>query len=147
MAQIGTHYGRKLSYIKRKLPRRKFYTMHEFFLVCPYSLDELKEANRYQDVMQWRQVGMFWCTLTGLSLTEVGNKFNKDHATVIHAQKMIILALDGFHPLLNDKLQNVMDCIEIAQHSSHDPNTNYIISSRQIEKLLINKYKRINQMN
>lgn len=96
--------------------------------------------------MQWRQVGMFWGTLTDLSLTEVGNEFNRDHATVIHAQKQIILALDGFHPTLREKLQDVLECLQIAQHSSRDQNTNVIISSRQIEKLLIKKYNRINRI-
>ena len=145
MVEDSETYGRKLKYIKSKLPKRNFYTMHEFFNVCPYSFDELRKSNRQQHVMQWRQVGMFWCTLTGLSLTEVGNQFNRDHATVIHAQKMIILAIDGFHPTLNDKLQDVIDCIEIAQHSTHDQNTNVIIANRQIERLLRTKYEMINQ--
>ena len=146
MVKDSERYGRKLKYIKSKLPKRNFYTMHEFFLVCPYSIDELRTTKRNQHVMQWRQVGMFWGTLKDLSLTEVGNEFNRDHATVIHAQKMIILAIDGFHPMLREKLQDVIDCIQIAQHSSHDPNTNVIISSRQIEKLLIKKYNRINRI-
>ena len=147
MAQIGTHYGRKLSYIKGKLPRRKFYTMHEFFLVCPCSHESLKEANRLRQLMQWRQVGMVWATLSGFSLTEAGKLFNKNHATVIHSQEMVKLALEGYHPELLDKLNEVLECIEITNAHANDYNTALIISARRIENLLKNKYKRINQMN
>ena len=147
MAQIGTHYGRKLSYIKGKLPRRKFYTMHEFFLVCPCSHDSLKEANRLRQLMQWRQVGMVWATLSGFSLTEAGKLFNKNHATVIHSQEMVKLALEGYHPELLEKLNEVLECIEITNAHANDYNTALIISARKIENLLKNKYKRINQMN
>ena len=146
MAQIGTHYGRKLSYIKGKLPRRKFYTMHEFFLVCPCSHESLKEANRLRQLMQWRQVGMVWATLSGFSLTEAGKLFNKNHATVIHSQEMVKLALEGYHPELLDKLNEVLECIEITNAHANDYNTALIISARKIENLLKNKYKRINQM-
>lgn len=146
MVKDSTTYGRKLKYIKSKLPKRNFYTMHEFFLVCPYSHDELKVANRSRDLMQWRQLGMAWACLCGSSTVEAGKMFNKDHATVVYSQEMIIYALDGFHPLLREKLQDVIESIEIAQSASNDPNTNYIIASRQIERLLIKRYERINRI-
>jgi len=146
MAQIGTHYGRKLSYIKGKLPRRKFYTMHEFFLVCPCSHESLKEANRLRQLMQWRQVGMVWATLSGFSLTEAGKLFNKNHATVIHSQEMVKLALEGYHPELLDKLNEVLECIEITNAHANDYNTALIISARKIENLLKTRYKRLNQI-
>ena len=146
MAQIGTHYGRKLSYIKGKLPRRKFYTMHEFFLVCPCSHESLKEANRLRQLMQWRQVGMVWATLSGFSLTEAGKLFNKNHATVIHSQEMVKLALEGYHPELLDKLNEVLECIEITNAHANDYNTALIISARRIENLLKTRYKRLNQI-
>jgi hypothetical protein len=146
MAQIGTHYGRKLSYIKGKLPRRKFYTMHEFFLVCPCSHESLKEANRLRQLMQWRQVGMVWATLSGFSLTEAGKLFNKNHATVIHSQEMVKLALEGYHPELLEKLNEVLECIEITNAHANDYNTALIISARKIENLLKTRYKRLNQI-
>lgn len=132
--------------IKKLLPPRQFYTMHEFFLVCPYSQDELKKPNRARDIMQWRQLGMTWAVLSGNTLVESGNMFGKDHATVIYAVSMIKLALEGYHPLLREKLQDVLDCVEIAQHQNGDINTNLIISSRQIEKLLKKKYERLTKM-
>ena len=146
MVKIGTHYGRKLSYIKGKLPRRKFYTMHEFFLVCPCSHESLKEANRLRQLMQWRQVGMVWATLSGFSLTEAGKLFNKNHATVIHSQEMVKLALEGYHPELLEKLNEVLECIEITNAHANDYNTALIISARRIENLLKNRYKRLNQI-
>ena len=147
MDKIGTTYGRKLTYIKKKLPKRNFYTMHEFFLVCPCSHESLKEANRLRQLMQWRQVGMVWATLSGFSLTEAGKLFNKNHATVIHSQEMVKLALEGYHPELLEKLNEVLECIEITNAHANDYNTALIISARRIENLLKSKYKRINQMN
>ena len=146
MVKNGTEYGRRLNYILSKLPKRNFYTMHEFFLVCPYSHEELKIADRSRDKMQWRQLGMAWATLTGLSLTESGKLFNKDHATVIYSQQMLIDALDGFHPLLMQKFSDVLDCIEITNAHANDYNTALIISARRIESLLKNKYSRINRI-
>ncbi len=146
MAQNSTEYGRRLNYILSKLPKRNFYTMHEFFLVCPYSHEELKIADRSRDKMQWRQLGMAWATLTGLSLTESGNMFNKDHATVIYSQQMLIDALDGFHPLLMQKFSDVLDCIEINNTNASDFNTAFIISARNIERMLRTKLKKLNQI-
>jgi hypothetical protein len=147
MAQISAIYGRKLKYIKSYLPKRNFYTMHEFFLVCPCSHESLKEANRLRQLMQWRQVGMVWATLSGFSLTESGKMFNKNHATVIHSQEMVKLALEGYHPELLEKLNEVLECIEITNAHANDYNTALIISARRIENMLKTKYKRINQMN
>lgn len=139
-------YGKKLKYIKGKLPKRNFYTMHEFFYVCPFSIDEMKVPNRSREIMQWRQLGMAWASLCGKSIVEAGAIFNKDHSTVVYSQQMVVYALDGFHPMLREKLQDVIDCVEIAQSQSTDVNTNVIISSRQIERMLRKKYERINQM-
>jgi hypothetical protein len=72
--------------------------------------------------------------------------FGKDHATVVYSQEMIVYALDGFHPLLNEKLQDVLECIEIAQTESKDFNTSLIISSRHIERLLKTKYERLTKI-
>jgi len=115
-------------------------------LVCPYTHEELKIANRSRDRMQWRQLGMAWATLTGLSLTESGNMLNKDHATVIYSQQMLIDALDGFHPLLMQKFSDVLDCIEINNTNASDFNTAFIISARNIERMLRTKLKKLNQI-
>lgn len=132
--------------IKKLLPPRQFYTMHEFFLVCPYSHEELKIANRSRDRMQWRQLGMTWAVLSGNTLVDAGRMFEKDHATVIYAVSMIRLALEGYHPLLREKLQEVIDCIEITNAHANDYNTALIISARRIESLLKTKYKRIEKI-
>jgi hypothetical protein len=120
--------------------------MHEFFLVCPCSHESLKEANRLRQLMQWRQVGMVWATLSGFSLTESGKMFNKNHATVIHSQEMVKLALEGYHPELLEKLNEVLECIEITNAHANDYNTALIISARRIENLLKTRYKRLNQI-
>jgi hypothetical protein len=81
-----------------------------------------------------------------MSIVEAGKTFNKDHATVVYSQEMLVYALDGFHPLLREKLQDVIDCVEIAQHASNDQNTNVIIASRQIERLLKKRYEKFNRI-
>jgi len=96
--------------------------------------------------MQWRQLGMTWAVLSGYTLVDAGRLFNKDHATVIYATSMIKLALEGYHPLLKEKLQEVIDCIEITNAHANDYNTAMIISARRIESLLKTKYQRIEKL-
>jgi hypothetical protein len=96
--------------------------------------------------MQWRQLGMTWAVLSGMTLVDAGKLFKKDHATVIYATSMIKIALEGYHPLLREKLNEVIDCIEITNAHANDYNTAMIISARRIESLLKNRYKRINQL-
>jgi hypothetical protein len=59
---------------------------------------------------------------------------------------MVKLALEGYHPELKDKFMEVMESVELAQSLSHDINTNYIVSSRRIEKMLIKKYERLTKI-
>jgi hypothetical protein len=59
---------------------------------------------------------------------------------------MIVLAIDGYHPLLAEKLNEVLECIEITNAHANDYNTALIISARRIESLLKNKYSRINRI-
>jgi hypothetical protein len=96
--------------------------------------------------MQWRQLGMTWAVLSGYTLLDACRLFNKDHATVIYATSMIKLALEGYHPLLKEKLQEVIDCIEITNAHANDYNTAMIISARRIESLLKTKYQRIEKL-
>ncbi len=50
----------------------------------------LSEANRQKEVAKARQVAMFFAKeLTDESLPKIGKEFNKNHATVIYAVKMI----------------------------------------------------------
>jgi hypothetical protein len=89
---------------------------------------------------------MTWAVLSGMTLVDAGRLFNKDHATVIYATSMIKIALEGYHPLLREKLNEVIDCIEITNAHANDYNTALIISARRIESLLKTRYKRINQL-
>ena len=50
----------------------------------------IRSNNRKQEVVRGRQIAMYQIRKnTTLSLQEIGNIFNKDHATVIHALKVV----------------------------------------------------------
>lgn len=54
------------------------------------SLDELKGTGRTKAVAHARQVAMYLCrTLTGASFPDIGQKFGKDHSTVISSVRKV----------------------------------------------------------
>ncbi|MFW0789973.1 chromosomal replication initiator protein DnaA [Gordonia sp. CPCC 205333] len=54
------------------------------------SVDELRGPSRTRAIAQARQIAMYLCReLTDLSLPKIGETFDRDHTTVIHADKKI----------------------------------------------------------
>ncbi|NMO02593.1 chromosomal replication initiator protein DnaA [Gordonia sp. TBRC 11910] len=54
------------------------------------SVDELRGPSRTRAIAQARQIAMYLCReLTDLSLPRIGETFDRDHTTVIHADKKI----------------------------------------------------------
>ncbi|MFT3901500.1 MAG: chromosomal replication initiator protein DnaA [Gordonia sp. (in: high G+C Gram-positive bacteria)] len=54
------------------------------------TLDQLTGASRKQEIVTPRQIAMYLCReLTDLSLPKIGEAFNRDHSTVMHAEKKI----------------------------------------------------------
>lgn len=70
--------------------------MHDFWAMCPHTPAELIKKDRRREVKTWRQIGMVWATLTGESISEAARHFGRDHATVLHAQQIVIDTLEGF---------------------------------------------------
>ncbi len=59
------------------------------------SVDDLKSARRTRNVAFPRQIAMYLSrTLTSTSLPKIGEEFNKDHTTVMHAHTKIIETMD-----------------------------------------------------
>jgi chromosomal replication initiator protein len=59
----------------------------EYFAV---SMDELTGTSRSRVLVQARQIAMYLCReLTDLSLPRIGEKFGRDHTTVLHAERKI----------------------------------------------------------
>ncbi len=55
-----------------------------------YTIDDLCSPNRNRALVNARQIGMYLCReLTENSLPDIGRLFNRDHTTVMHADKKI----------------------------------------------------------
>lgn len=58
------------------------------------TVEELRSPNRTRSLVQPRQIAMYLCReLTDLSLPKIGEAFNRDHTTVMHAEKRIRKAM------------------------------------------------------
>ncbi|WP_228460605.1 chromosomal replication initiator protein DnaA [Gordonia crocea] len=54
------------------------------------TIDQLKGPSRKAEIVTPRQIAMYLCReLTDLSLPKIGETFNRDHSTVLHAEKKI----------------------------------------------------------
>lgn len=59
------------------------------FLYTGNTLDELQMKDRSIEVLESRQVAMYFYRLNGNSFNNIGLSFHKDHSTVVHACKKI----------------------------------------------------------
>lgn len=64
--------------------------LQDFSHACGFSLEELGSKDRQRPLAQARQIGMF-LLLKNFNLTKsiVGMQFNRDHSTVIHAERTV----------------------------------------------------------
>ena len=53
------------------------------------SMDELRTRSRAPELVEIRQVGMYFYILNGNSLSLSGKVFGRDHATALHSKKRI----------------------------------------------------------
>lgn len=104
-----------------------------FFEVCPIPLDELLGPSRLQRIVGWRNVGMVWMRLSGMTLTQAGEMFNRNHATVSHAEVQVLDALTGFHPKLKEKFDRVLNHGQNNSLKQKDMNINLINSLLTLE--------------
>jgi hypothetical protein len=65
--------------------------------------------------------------------------FDKDHSTVIHALKVVRLANNGFDYLLKEKIDKIMNCIDLSIPYSHDSSENEKNSLIYLERLIKKK--------
>lgn len=67
------------------------------------TLDELKGTSRTKAVAHARQVAMYLCrTLTGASFPDIGQKFQKDHSTVISSVRKVESARESDDALVRE---------------------------------------------
>jgi chromosomal replication initiator protein len=71
----------------------------EYFAI---SMDELTGTSRSRVLVQARQIAMYLCReLTDLSLPRIGEKFGRDHTTVLHAERKIKDQMAGKRAVYN----------------------------------------------
>lgn len=104
-----------------------------FFEVCPIPMNELLGPSRVQRTVGWRTVGMVWMRLSGMTLTQAGEMFNRNHATVSHAEVQVLDALTGFHPKLKEKFDRVLNHGQNNSLKQKDMNINLVNSLLTLE--------------
>jgi chromosomal replication initiation ATPase DnaA len=104
-----------------------------FFEVCPIPLNDLLGSSRLQRIVSWRTVGMVWMRLSGMTLKQSGDMFNRNHTTVMHAENQILDALTGFHPRLKEKFEKVLKYGQNTCVSNTDANINLVNSLLLLE--------------
>lgn len=104
-----------------------------FFEVCPIPMNDLLGSSRLQRVVGWRTVGMVWMRLSGMTLKQAGEMFNRNHATVSYAEIQVLDALTGFHPKLREKFDRVLKYGQKTCVSSKDMNINLVNSLLTLE--------------
>lgn len=100
-----------LGQLKRKINVNR-YLLDDFYLACPYSIEELKSKKRNRELTSWRQIGITWSYLSGNTLAFSGEIFNRDHATVIHSVAVVLDSLNGY---AKSEIINYIERIEIIE--------------------------------
>ena len=122
---------------KKTFPKNTRFVFEDFLISCPFSISYLREKNRKQEVMQWRQIGMAWYALEFNSITQAGKFFNHHHSTVIHCLNCI--KDRKWNPSLSEKVNKVLDLMEMEVQDSNDINEKELHSLLYLEKLIKTK--------
>jgi hypothetical protein len=109
----------------KELLKADRYNMKDFWAVCPFTGPELISKNRKTPIRAWRQVGMVWVTLCGETSSEAARQFRRDHATVLHAQNILIDCLEGYgDPYIKEILSSLKDQTLYWVEAHEDQNVN-----------------------
>lgn len=94
------------------------------------SLVDLRGRNRTARVAWPRQVAMYLARKTGMTFREIGNRFDRDHGTVMHAVRQVKDLMDAY-----PSVRNEIAAVELkVKH--HFPDTGKMISEPScLEKL------------
>ncbi len=124
---------------KNSFPKNTRFVFEDFLIACPFSLEYLRQVSRKREVMQWRQLGMVWLAIENMHLSKAGKFFDKDHSTVIHALKVVREANNGFDYVLKEKIDKIMNCIDLSVPYSNDSSENEKNSLIYLERLIKKK--------
>jgi chromosomal replication initiation ATPase DnaA len=74
----------------------------------------LMTRSRRHDIVKARQIAMYLMgEYTKFTSTKIGFVFDRDHATVLHARKVIKSALNGFDPILKAQVEQAEKLLKI----------------------------------
>jgi hypothetical protein len=122
---------------KKTFTKNTRFMFEDFLISCPFSIEYLRQKNRKQEVMQWRQIGMAWYAMQYNSLTQAGDFFNHDHSTVVHALKCI--QDRKWNPSLSDKVNNILELMENEIINAESIGEKEVNSLIYLEKLIKKK--------
>ena len=74
----------------------------------------LMTRSRRRDIVKARQIAMYLMgEYTKFTATKIGFVFDRDHATVLHARKVVKSALSGFDPILKAQVEQAEKLLQI----------------------------------
>lgn len=116
------------------------YTMEDFWAACPHTPDEILSGTRKAEIRSWRQVGMVWGRLCGMSQAVAGDMMGgKDHATVLHSEKLVITTLQDpkfGDPLIREALDAIEKHISLYIMASDDINVNEAACAVLLDRII-----------
>lgn len=122
---------------KKTFNKNTRFMFEDFLISCPFSIEYLRQKNRKQEVMQWRQIGMAWYAIEYNSLTQAGEFFNHDHSTVVHALKCV--QDRKWNPSLSDKVNKILELMENEIINAESIGEKEVNSLIYLEKLIRTK--------
>lgn len=124
---------------KKSFPKNTRFVFEDFLIACPFSMEYLRQVSRKSEVMQWRQLGMVWLAIENMHISKAGKFFDKNHSTVIHALKMVKQANKGFDYVLKEKIDKIINCMDLRVAYSNDSSENEKNSLIYLERLIKKK--------
>lgn len=116
--------------------------MDDFWTVCPYSFTGAEVRSRKRELVWWRNVGMVWGFMSGLTLDQSGQLFDRHHGVVLHAFQSIENAYEGFgHTEMIEIIELIKANQAIGAPRTKDIWQNYAVCQVLMDKriaLLIN---------
>jgi hypothetical protein len=109
---------------------------------CPFTLCELGEKNRIQEVVIWRQFLVSVAKAQGMTYFHAGKLVNLDHSTVIHAMKAVFFRVqDKQFPEYREVLNQIKQHIEMNITLSDDICVNELNCMVMLDKLIGKKFQ------
>jgi hypothetical protein len=60
------------------------------YILTGYTIEQIRVKSRIRKLTEPRQIGMFFYVLSGKKLSHTAFIFHRDHATVIHAKRLML---------------------------------------------------------